>query len=168
MQDGSGRHAFLGMGFVERHEAYVASTVSFARPTPLTGPSSRARAARRFDFNVTLQDHVKHLRREAAAEAAAEASAPPPQDFTLKGNLNIALPAGAAPKTRETPPRAGAAAAAPCGVLLPPPPGGATGGARRPVGGAGDSGGGGASAPTTDGAMADEAPAPPEPSWATF
>ena len=41
----TGRHAFIGMGFVDRNEA--------------------------FDFNVTLQDHIKHVRYEAEAAKRA-------------------------------------------------------------------------------------------------
>ena len=70
--DNSGRHAFLGMGFKERNDA--------------------------FDFNVTLQDHVKQLRNEIESEAAAAAPAPPPQDFTLKGNLSISVGQSAKPR----------------------------------------------------------------------
>jgi hypothetical protein len=100
VSDGSGRYAYLGLGFLERPDS--------------------------FEFNVTLQDHVKHLTQErefaAAAEAAANAPAPPPQDFSLKGSVSIALPGGAtsAPKPRPAP-AAGGGLAMP---LMPPPPGG--------------------------------------------
>ena len=102
------RHAFLGMGFVERNDA--------------------------FDFNVTLQDHVKQVRFEAQAERNALAGAPaePSKDFSLKGSVSIALPAakpGEVPKPRERPTAAGANA----GIILPPPPSAAGGGGRRPV-----------------------------------
>ena len=103
--DNSGRHAFLGMGFQERTDA--------------------------FDFNVTLQDHVKQLRNEIESEAAAAAPAAPPQDFTLKGNLSISVGQGAKPRAAPRAP----AAAAPAGGLggfLPPPPSG-MGGGRRPT-----------------------------------
>jgi len=107
------RHAFLGLGFVERNDA--------------------------FDFNVTLQDHVKHVRFEAqsARDAAAGVPAEPPQDFTLHSSVSIALPAanhGEAPKPREK----SAAAAAPStgGFLLPPPPPAGGGGGRRTAPGA--------------------------------
>lgn len=104
--DGAGRHAFLGLGFVERNDA--------------------------FDFQVALQDHVKHVRFEAQIARDAESGAPaaPPQDFSLKGNVSIAIPLSRQPeaKPRERP----ASSAAPAGalLLLPPPPGGGAG--RRP------------------------------------
>jgi len=93
------------MGFVERNDA--------------------------FDFNVTIQEHVKHVHREAQAAAAAAAPAEPPKDYTLKGNMSIALPSGHMPKTREIP----KGPVAPGGMLLAPPPNAGGGGnRRRPVG----------------------------------
>ena len=56
--------------------------------------------------------------------------APPPVDYTLKGNMNIALPAGHTPKAREAP--KAVAGGASLGGFLPPPTG-ASGGSRRPV-----------------------------------
>ena len=105
VSDGSGRYAYLGMGFLERSDA--------------------------FEFNVTLQDHVKRLRNEKAAEAIAAAPAAPPQDFTLKGSVSIALPGGLPPsKPRPALPPAGAGLMA----LAPPPPsGGASRGRPRPI-----------------------------------
>uniref|UniRef100_A0A1D1XFA9 Uncharacterized protein At1g03900 n=1 Tax=Anthurium amnicola TaxID=1678845 RepID=A0A1D1XFA9_9ARAE len=44
IEDGRGKHAFIGLGFVERNEA--------------------------FDFNVALSDHEKYVRREQEKEAA--------------------------------------------------------------------------------------------------
>lgn len=112
--DGSGRYAFLGMGFVERSDA--------------------------FEFNVTIADHVKRLRNEKEAQAIAAAPAPPPQDFTLKGSVSISLPGGATSKPRAPPAAAGAGAG--LMALAPPPPGG--GGSsqrgRRPVASAAASG----------------------------
>ena len=95
VSDGSGRYAYLGMGFLERPDA--------------------------FEFNVTLQDHVKHLRQEKEAIAAANAPQAPPQDFSLKGSVSIALPGGASSAPRARPAAAAGAAAMP---LMPPPPGG--------------------------------------------
>ncbi|KAK9280975.1 hypothetical protein L1049_003866 [Liquidambar formosana] len=48
IEDGQGKHAFIGLGFSERNEA--------------------------FDFNVALSDHEKYVRREHEKEAAGEAS----------------------------------------------------------------------------------------------
>lgn len=64
IDDGRGRHAFIGLGFTERNEA--------------------------FDFNVALSDHEKHARQAkekvAAAPIAAGTAAPaaPSADFRLK------------------------------------------------------------------------------------
>eukprot|EP00962_Isochrysis_galbana_P041402 scaffold15200_cov111-Isochrysis_galbana.AAC.9 len=109
VSDGSGRHAFLGLGFVERNDA--------------------------FDLNVTIQQHVKHVRYEAQMERQAEAgdSTGPPKDFSLKGSVSIALPtavAGEAPKHRDKP--VGGPACTGC-LLLPPPPAATGGGGRRLV-----------------------------------
>lgn len=104
VDDGTGRHAFLGMGFLERDHA--------------------------FEFNVTLQDHIKRLKYEREAEEIAAAPAPPPQDFSLKGNISIGIPGGGGGSQRSRPP-----AAAPSGqvaMLAPPPPVSSSGG-RRPV-----------------------------------
>lgn len=97
VSDGSGRHAFLGMGFTERSDA--------------------------FEFNVTLQDHVKRLRNEREAQAIAAAPAPPPTDFTLKGSVSISLPGGASAAAKPRAPAASAAAGGGLSALLPPPPG---------------------------------------------
>ena len=93
VEDGSGKHAFLGMGFVERNDA--------------------------FEFNVTLQDHVKWLKNEREAEAIAAAPAAPPQDFSLHGNIAINVPG----KSGEAAPPRAPRAAAPAGALsaLAPP-----------------------------------------------
>ncbi|KAJ4834291.1 hypothetical protein Tsubulata_028301 [Turnera subulata] len=48
IEDGRGKHAFIGLGFAERNEA--------------------------FDFNVALSDHEKYVRREHEKEAAGETS----------------------------------------------------------------------------------------------
>ncbi|GAB2298416.1 hypothetical protein Dimus_032482 [Dionaea muscipula] len=47
IEDGQGKHAFIGLGFGERNEA--------------------------FDFNVALSDHEKHVRRETEKESADKA-----------------------------------------------------------------------------------------------
>ena len=104
-------YAYLGMGYRERNDA--------------------------FEFNVTLQDHIKRLNNEKAAMEAATAPQAPPQDFSLKGSISIAVPGGsanAAPKTRAPAPAAGAAGLT---ALMPPPPGGSapSSRSRRPVAG---------------------------------
>lgn len=101
VSDGSGRHAYLGMGFLERPDA--------------------------FEFNVTLQDHVKRLRNEKEAAKIASAPAPPPTDFTLKGSVNISLPGGAKSAAKPKPAAAGGLSA-----LLPPPPSGQPSSRGRP------------------------------------
>lgn len=108
VQDGA-KHAFVGMGFVERNDA--------------------------FDFNVTLQDHVKHVRfeREHTEEAVEAAAAAPAHDFTLKGSVNIALNTGRTSKQRErTEPRESKSGAGGGLLLPPPPPGGGSSRSRRP------------------------------------
>jgi adaptin ear-binding coat-associated protein 1/2 len=57
----SKRHAFLGMGFPERDDA--------------------------FDFNVALSDWEKHL--QGAADSVAAAAAAPQHDFSLKAGETI-------------------------------------------------------------------------------
>ncbi|KAI1307688.1 Adaptin ear-binding coat-associated protein 2 [Mortierella claussenii] len=100
-----GRHAFIGLGFLDRSHA--------------------------FDFNVTLQDHFKHLRAEEKSEEMKKAGVQQPKlDFSLKEgqtlNLTIAGGSGAgsgASGRRNRPPRP--AATEQDGVLpplLPPPP----------------------------------------------
>jgi len=133
----TGRHAFIGMGFVDRNEA--------------------------FDFNVTLQDHIKHVRYEAEAAKREAEPAPtgPAKDWSLKGSVSVALPAGAAKPARERP-----VAGAPMGgMLLPPPPPGGGGGGRRAAA---------AAAPAAPAAPAAAAPSGEDPfgssggDWATF
>jgi hypothetical protein len=138
VSDGSGRHAFLGMGFVERNDA--------------------------LDLNITLQDHVKHARYEAQAERQAEAGtcAEPSKDFSLKGSVSIALPAAAAgdaPKHRDKPVGGPVSMG---GLLLPPPPAAAGGGGRRHVSN------GPAAAPTPTPAAAADPFGNAGDSWATF
>ena len=110
VSDGSGRHAFLGMGFLERDHA--------------------------FEFNVTLQDHVKRLRNEKEAEKLASAPAPPPQDLSLKGSVSIALPGGASAPAKPRAPAPAPAGGGSAGLMAlapPPPPTTAPTRGRRPV-----------------------------------
>ncbi|KAF9958965.1 Adaptin ear-binding coat-associated protein 2 [Mortierella alpina] len=100
-----GRHAFLGLGFLDRSHA--------------------------FDFNVALQDHFKQLAAEQKSEEQKKAGIQQPKlDFSLKEgqtlNLTIAGAAGSGTGTsarRNRPARP--AASGDEGVLptlLPPPP----------------------------------------------
>ena len=111
VSDGSGRSAFLGIGFLERSDA--------------------------FEFNVTLQDHVKRLKNEV--EAAKVASEPPPaaKDLSLSGSIKISVGGvggSGSSKPRPAPAAGGGliALGAPPGGLGAPP----SGGRRRPVAGA--------------------------------
>uniref|UniRef100_A0A8C0I985 NECAP endocytosis associated 2 n=1 Tax=Bubo bubo TaxID=30461 RepID=A0A8C0I985_BUBBB len=100
IEDGNGRRAFIGVGFVDRGDA--------------------------FDFNVALQDHFKWVRQQS--ELAKQAENPdqgPKLDLgfkegqTIKLNIaNMKKKEGTAGNTRPRP-------AGPGGLsLLPPPPGG--------------------------------------------
>ncbi|KAF9100024.1 Adaptin ear-binding coat-associated protein 2 [Mortierella sp. AD031] len=99
-----GRHAFIGLGFLDRSHA--------------------------FDFNVALQDHFKHLAAEERSAEQKKAGVQQPKlDFSLKEgqtlNLTIAggTGTGAASTRRNRPPRP--AVTEQDGVLpplLPPPP----------------------------------------------
>ncbi|XP_009461726.1 PREDICTED: adaptin ear-binding coat-associated protein 2 [Nipponia nippon] len=100
IEDGNGRRAFIGVGFVDRGDA--------------------------FDFNVALQDHFKWVRQQS--ELAKQAQNPdqgPKLDLgfkegqTIKLNIaNMKKKEGATGNTRPRP-------AGPGGLsLLPPPPGG--------------------------------------------
>jgi adaptin ear-binding coat-associated protein 1/2 len=55
IEDGRGKHAFIGLGFNERNEA--------------------------FDFNVALSDHEKYAKREQEKETAGEESSESPIDI---------------------------------------------------------------------------------------
>lgn len=66
IDDGRGKHAFIGLGFAERNEA--------------------------FDFNVALSDHEKYVKREAEKEETRGSSkddtpAQPSLDLRLKVNV---------------------------------------------------------------------------------
>uniref|UniRef100_A0A8B9P7A2 NECAP endocytosis associated 2 n=1 Tax=Apteryx owenii TaxID=8824 RepID=A0A8B9P7A2_APTOW len=100
IEDGNGRRAFIGVGFVDRGDA--------------------------FDFNVALQDHFKWVRQQS--ELAKQAENPdqgPKLDLgfkegqTIKLNIaNMKKKEGAAGSAKPRP-------AGPGGLsLLPPPPGG--------------------------------------------
>ncbi|NXL68881.1 NECP2 protein, partial [Chordeiles acutipennis] len=110
IEDGNGRRAFIGVGFVDRGDA--------------------------FDFNVALQDHFKWVRQQS--ELARQAENPdqgPKLDLgfkegqTIKLNIaNMKKKEGATATTRPRP-------AGPGGLsLLPPPPGGKSSSAVCPSG----------------------------------
>uniref|UniRef100_A0A7S1CE64 NECAP PHear domain-containing protein n=1 Tax=Bicosoecida sp. CB-2014 TaxID=1486930 RepID=A0A7S1CE64_9STRA len=112
IEDGRGKHAFIGIGFQQRSEA--------------------------FDFNVGLQDHFKELERERAATAAMSAPDAPVEDFSLKSGetIRISVPKAKARK-KDTATAAPIATMGGAGLLAPPPgaslapPAGGTGRRRR-------------------------------------
>jgi hypothetical protein len=111
VSDGSGRSAFLGIGFLERSDA--------------------------FEFNVTLQDHVKRLKNEVEAAKVASEPPPPAKDLSLSGSIKISVGGvggSGSSKPRPAPAAGGGliALGAPPGGLGAPP----SGGRRRPVAGA--------------------------------
>ncbi|CAO3695524.1 unnamed protein product [Rhizopus stolonifer] len=92
--ESEGRHAFIGMGFQERSDA--------------------------FDFNVTLQDFIKQLRAEK--EAVQRAADPTPKkDYGLKEGQTINITIGnlGAKRTRPRTTNTSTDGLVP---LLPPPP----------------------------------------------
>ncbi|EOD05960.1 hypothetical protein EMIHUDRAFT_438850 [Emiliania huxleyi CCMP1516] len=100
IDDGKGRHAFIGMGFRDRDDSY--------------------------NFNATLQDHWKGVARQKEAdaireEAEAAAAEAPLRDLSLKDgekiSIKVNLPKGEGRRSREK-------AAGGGGLSLPPPPGG--------------------------------------------
>jgi len=115
VDDGQGRHAYLGMGFRERAEA--------------------------FDFNVALQDHVKQVRAggmsaQQSAQTQQDTMPPPPaHDYSLKAGEKITVSIGGrtpAPRsTRSDVPSASGGALAPPPALGAPPGGPPVGGGRR-------------------------------------
>eukprot|EP00163_Fabomonas_tropica_P018168 TRINITY_DN3240_c0_g4_i1.p1 TRINITY_DN3240_c0_g4~~TRINITY_DN3240_c0_g4_i1.p1 ORF type:complete len:269 (-),score=61.49 TRINITY_DN3240_c0_g4_i1:100-837(-) len=101
IDDGSGRHAFIGMGFADRNTA--------------------------FDFNAAIQDHIKGIKAEK--EAAAVASNPgPSKDYSLKQGetIRINIKKGKGKGTGAAPAAAAGGLAAPAmgmvGLKLTPPP----------------------------------------------
>lgn len=103
IDDGKGRHAFIGMGFRDRSEAY--------------------------DFNATVQDHWNGVKRQAEADAMraemeARLATQPMRDLSLKEgeklNIKVNVPGGSG---RERPKRAAREGGLTLpGGLLPPPP----------------------------------------------
>ncbi|KAG9260710.1 adaptin ear-binding coat-associated protein 2 [Astyanax mexicanus] len=105
IEDGNGRHAFIGIGFADRGDS--------------------------FDFNVALQDHFKWVKQESEfAKQEASQSAAPKLDLGFKEGQTIKISLGNIKKKEA----AGAAKSRPgAGGLLPPPPG-AKGGILPPPG----------------------------------
>uniref|UniRef100_A0A3P9C019 NECAP endocytosis associated 2 n=1 Tax=Maylandia zebra TaxID=106582 RepID=A0A3P9C019_9CICH len=94
IEDGNGRHAFIGLGFADRGDS--------------------------FDFNVALQDHFKWVKQEGElAKLEASQSAAPKLDLSFKEGQTIKISIGNIKKKD-----AGGAKPRPmAGGLLPPPPG---------------------------------------------
>lgn len=103
IDDGNGRHAFIGVGFADRGDS--------------------------FDFNVALQDHFKWVKQEGElAKLEASQSNAPKLDLSFKEGQTIKISIGNIKKKD-----AGAGKARPTvGGLLPPPPGGKVGGLIPP------------------------------------
>lgn len=95
----NGKHAFIGLGFQERTES--------------------------FDFNVTLQDFVKHIRAEKAAQDPNEVDSGPKMDYSLKAGEQISINIGNIPKRAANKPRStenvSQLGSAPLPFLPPPP-----------------------------------------------
>eukprot|EP01099_Mayorella_cantabrigiensis_P004257 TRINITY_DN318_c0_g1_i1.p1 TRINITY_DN318_c0_g1~~TRINITY_DN318_c0_g1_i1.p1 ORF type:complete len:320 (+),score=108.43 TRINITY_DN318_c0_g1_i1:99-1058(+) len=100
IEDGKGHHAFIGMGFTERNQA--------------------------FDFSATLQDHTRHVQQAKEAKLNLQNLSQNQQDYSLKQgqtihvNLKTKKPATAAsPSKPATQISTGFSEG---GGLLPPPP----------------------------------------------
>ncbi|WFD30942.1 hypothetical protein MSPP1_001968 [Malassezia sp. CBS 17886] len=97
--DGSRRHAYIGIGFLERSEG--------------------------FDFNAALQDWTRRQKSiQSLAENAKEGPSPhvpagPKQDFSLGEGQTVSIQL---PTTRGKRVSAGAGTAPRAGFVLPPPP----------------------------------------------
>ncbi|NWV02735.1 NECP2 protein, partial [Ptilonorhynchus violaceus] len=108
IEDGNGRRAFIGVGFVDRGDA--------------------------FDFNVALQDHFKWVKQQSElARQAQDLEQGPKLDLGFKEGQTIKLNI-ANMKKKEG---AGNTRPCPAGLgglsLLPPPPGGKSGSGERPA-----------------------------------
>jgi len=117
IEDGKGHHAFIGMGFTERTDA--------------------------FDFNVALQEHAKEVKRRTEL-AEGRLHPEPAKDYSLKQGETIKVHLKA--KTKKKDPSQSRAVPQEGGLLPPPPssagPGGAGSktkkGATTPQGGQGE------------------------------
>eukprot|EP01136_Pigoraptor_vietnamica_P030627 Opistho-1_new@90131 len=125
IEDGGGRHAFIGMGFGDRGDS--------------------------FDFQVSLQDHFRWLTTSKEAEQQMEQlkQQGPSVDYSLKEGQTIRISLGkpkegqAAPASRPRPAATGNTGAVPFlppppgpGRIAPPPTSGATSSPGRPSGNA--------------------------------
>jgi len=96
IEDGSGRHAFIGMGFQERNDA--------------------------FDFSAALQDHAKFIKQKKESEENARRAATQPKvDYSLKDGQKIHVEFKTAKKSSPSSPTVQANSNF-SGGLLPPPP----------------------------------------------
>ncbi|KAJ3275180.1 Adaptin ear-binding coat-associated protein 2 [Borealophlyctis nickersoniae] len=93
---GSGQHAFVGMGFPERSWA--------------------------FDFNVTLQDHAKHIQKQKEAVSAPKVDSGPKVDYSWKEGQTISINIGN--MGSKKPKAKGDDGGGQIPFLPPPPPGG--------------------------------------------
>eukprot|EP01114_Cavostelium_apophysatum_P013151 TRINITY_DN3122_c0_g1_i1.p1 TRINITY_DN3122_c0_g1~~TRINITY_DN3122_c0_g1_i1.p1 ORF type:complete len:313 (+),score=64.05 TRINITY_DN3122_c0_g1_i1:86-1024(+) len=94
IEDGSGRHAFIGMGFAERSIA--------------------------FDFSAALQDHQKYVKsKKESEELAKKMASQPKKDYSLPEGAKIHVDL----KNKKAPsPSTSATGFSSGGGLLPPPP----------------------------------------------
>ncbi|XP_051549211.1 adaptin ear-binding coat-associated protein 2 [Myxocyprinus asiaticus] len=103
IEDGNGRHAFIGLGFADRGDS--------------------------FDFNVALQDHFKWVKQESEfARQEANQDPGPKLDLGFKEGQTIKINIGNIKKKES----GGAKSRAVGGGLLPPPPGVKSGGLLPP------------------------------------
>ncbi|XP_063072436.1 adaptin ear-binding coat-associated protein 2 isoform X2 [Engraulis encrasicolus] len=106
IEDGNGRHAFIGLGFADRGDS--------------------------FDFNVALQDHFKWVKQESElAKQEANQSTVPKLDLGFKEGQTIKISIGNIKKKDGAGAKGRAMGA---GGLLPPPPGVKAGGLVPPPG----------------------------------
>ena len=102
IDDGKGRHAYVGMGFRDRDDAY--------------------------NFKATMEDHWKGVERQKEAEEQriemeARAASEPMRDLSLKDGETLSIKVnvpGAGSKPRAPRPKSVAGSG---GLMLPPPPG---------------------------------------------
>lgn len=104
LEDGKGHHQYIGLGFRERPDAY--------------------------DFNATIGDHWRSVRREREAEEVHKQIEEHPElrpalDLSLKEGQTLTIDLGQKKRDRTAPRRASgdlAGAPAALAALLPPPP----------------------------------------------